>query len=87
MELFVKGEEVPLDDERRLISAEKVPLFMLPKEVSYRTGPVPLMSARGAAQERDGKGCSLRALRNGHHTGGEVLCVGRVRDCAAQSRD
>jgi hypothetical protein len=36
MELFVKGEEEPLDDERRLISAEKVPLFMLPKKVSDR---------------------------------------------------
>jgi hypothetical protein len=30
MELFVKGEEEPLNDEKRLISAEKAPLFMLP---------------------------------------------------------
>jgi Leucine-rich repeat (LRR) protein len=36
MELFVEGEEEPLDDEKRLSSAEKVPLFMLPKEASDR---------------------------------------------------
>jgi Leucine-rich repeat (LRR) protein len=36
MELFVEGEEEPLDDEKRLMSAEKVPLFMLPKEASDR---------------------------------------------------
>jgi hypothetical protein len=30
-ENFVEGEEEPLDDEKRLMSAEKVPLFMLPK--------------------------------------------------------
>ena len=36
LEVFVKGEEEPLDDERRLISAEKVPLFMLPTPVSDR---------------------------------------------------
>jgi hypothetical protein len=29
MELFVEGEEEPLDDERRLSVADKVPLFML----------------------------------------------------------
>jgi hypothetical protein len=27
-----EGQEEPLDDEKRLTSAEKVPLFMLPKE-------------------------------------------------------
>jgi hypothetical protein len=32
MELFVEGEEEPLDDERRLSVADKVPLFMLLKE-------------------------------------------------------
>jgi hypothetical protein len=36
MELFVEGEEEPLDDERRLSAADKVPLFMLPKEASDR---------------------------------------------------
>jgi hypothetical protein len=36
MELFVEGKEEPLDDEKRLLSAEKVPLFMLPKQVSDR---------------------------------------------------
>jgi hypothetical protein len=45
MELFVEGKEEPLDDEKRLISAEKVPLFMLPKEASDRAG------AGGAFQE------------------------------------
>ena len=34
MEIFVEGEEEPLDDEKRLVSAEKVPLFMLPKAAS-----------------------------------------------------
>jgi hypothetical protein len=34
MELFVEGKEEPLDTEKRLISAEKVPLFMLPKAAS-----------------------------------------------------
>ena len=36
MELFVEGKEEPLDDEKRLVSAEKVPLFMLPNQVSDR---------------------------------------------------
>jgi hypothetical protein len=36
MELFVKREEEPLDDERQLISAEKAPLFMLMKCLSDR---------------------------------------------------
>jgi hypothetical protein len=27
------GKEAPLDDEKRLVSAEKVPLLMLPKEL------------------------------------------------------
>jgi hypothetical protein len=36
MELFLEGEEEPLDDEKRLASAEKVPLFMLPKAASDR---------------------------------------------------
>jgi hypothetical protein len=36
MELFVKGKEEPLDDGKRLISMDKVPLFMLPKAASDR---------------------------------------------------
>jgi hypothetical protein len=35
-QLFVKGVEDPLDDEKRLSSANKVPLFMLPREISDR---------------------------------------------------
>jgi hypothetical protein len=35
-ELFVEGEEEQLDDEKRLMSAEKVPLFMLPKAAPDR---------------------------------------------------
>jgi hypothetical protein len=31
MELLVEGKEEPLDGEKRLVSAEKVPLFMPPK--------------------------------------------------------
>ncbi len=32
----MEGKEEPLDDEKRLVSAEKVPLFMLPKQVPDR---------------------------------------------------
>jgi hypothetical protein len=49
MELFVKGEEEPLDDERRLSAAEKVPLFMLPKEASDRLALEALFKSCGGA--------------------------------------
>ena len=49
MELFVEGEEEPLDDERRLSAAEKVPLFMLPKEASDRLALEALYKSCGGA--------------------------------------
>ena len=49
MELFVKGKEEPLDDEKRLVSAEKVPLFMLPKEPSDRAALEALFKSCGGA--------------------------------------
>jgi hypothetical protein len=48
-ELFVKGEEDPLDDERRLSAASKVPLFMLQKEVSDRLALEALFKSCGGA--------------------------------------
>jgi hypothetical protein len=49
MELFVEGEEEPLDDERRLSAADKVPLFMLPKEASDRVALEALFKSCGGA--------------------------------------
>jgi hypothetical protein len=49
MELFVEGKEEPLDDEKRLVSAEKVPLFMLPKQVSDRLALEALYTSCGGA--------------------------------------
>ena len=49
MELFVEGKEEPLDDEKRLLSAEKVPLFMLPKQVSDRLALEALYKSCGGA--------------------------------------
>ena len=49
MELFVEGKEEPLDDEKRLLSAEKVPLFMLPKQMSDRLALEALFTSCGGA--------------------------------------
>ena len=49
MALFVEGEEEPLDDEKRLVSAEKVPLFMLPKPASDRQALEALFRSCGGA--------------------------------------
>jgi hypothetical protein len=58
MELFVEGEEEPLDDKRRLSAAEKVPLFMLPieKEASDRLALEALFWSCGGAgwRRKDG---------------------------------
>jgi hypothetical protein len=45
----VEGKEEPLDDEKRLVSAEKVPLFMLPKQVSDRLALEALYKSCGGA--------------------------------------
>jgi hypothetical protein len=49
MDLFVEGKEEPLDDEKRLLSAEKVPLFMLPKQASDRLALEVLYKSCGGA--------------------------------------
>jgi hypothetical protein len=49
MELFVKDREEPLEDEERLSSAEKVPLFMLPKPASDRLALESLFKSCGGA--------------------------------------
>jgi hypothetical protein len=49
MALFVEGEEEPLDDEKRLLLAEKVPLFMLPKPVQDRLALEALFRSCGGA--------------------------------------
>jgi Leucine-rich repeat (LRR) protein len=56
MELFVEGKEEPLDDEKQLMSAEKVPLFMLPKQVSDRLALEALYKSCGGAgwERKDG---------------------------------
>ena len=63
MELFVEGEEEPLDDERRLSAADKVPLFMLPKEASDRLALEALYKSCGGADwERKGGWMTEAAL-------------------------
>jgi hypothetical protein len=55
MDLFVDGTEEPLEDEKQLSSADKVPLFMLPKEASDRLALEALFrSCGGAGWERRG---------------------------------
>jgi Leucine-rich repeat (LRR) protein len=48
-ELFVAGREEPLDDEKRLSSADKVPLFMLLKPTSDRLALEALFKSCGGA--------------------------------------
>jgi hypothetical protein len=49
MELFVKDREEPLEDEERLRSAERVPLFMLPKPASDRLALEAVFKSCGGA--------------------------------------
>jgi hypothetical protein len=77
MELFVKGEEEPLDDERRLSAADKVPLFMLPKEASDRLAlEAVFKSCGGADWERTDGWMTEAAL--GEWYGVTVDAEGRV---------
>ena len=48
-ESFVEGQEEPLDNKKWLISAEKVPLFMLPKAASDRAALEALFKSCGGA--------------------------------------
>ena len=56
MEIFLEGKEEPLDDEKRLASAEKVPLFMLPKAASDRQALEALFRSCGGAGWRRKEG-------------------------------
>jgi hypothetical protein len=79
MELFVEGKEEPLDDEKRLLSAEKVPLFMLPKQVSDRLALEALYnSCGGAGWERKGGWMTDAGL--GEWWGVAVDAEGRVTE-------
>jgi hypothetical protein len=51
MELFIKGVEDPLDDELRMGSLNRPPLFMLPKVSSERLALVALFKSTGGATE------------------------------------
>jgi Leucine-rich repeat (LRR) protein len=77
MELFVKDREEPLEDEERLRSAEKVPLFMLPKPASDRLAlEAVFKSCGGAGWERKGGWMTDAAL--GEWAGVKVDAEGRV---------
>jgi Leucine-rich repeat (LRR) protein len=77
MELFVKGEEEPLDDERRLSAADKVPLFMLPKEASDRVALEALFKSCGGADWKWKRGWMTEAAL-GEWEGVTVDAEGRV---------
>jgi hypothetical protein len=77
MELFVEGKEEPLDDEKLLVSAEKVPLFMLPKQVSDRLALEALFKSCGGAGWRNKDGWMTDAGLGEWH-GVKVDAEGRV---------
>jgi Leucine-rich repeat (LRR) protein len=77
MELFVEGEEEPLDDERRLSAADKVPLFMLPKAASDRVALEALYKSCGGADWTRKDGWMTDAAL-GEWEGVEVDAEGRV---------
>jgi hypothetical protein len=77
MELFVEGEEEPLDDERRLSAADKVPLFMLPKEASDRLALEALFKSFGGA-DWTRKGGWMTEAGLGEWDGVTVDAEGRV---------
>ena len=77
MELFVEGKEEPLDDEKRLMSAEKVPLFMLPKQVPDRLALEALFTSCGGAGWKN-KGGWMTDAGLGEWYGVTVDADGRV---------
>jgi hypothetical protein len=77
MALFVEGEEEPLHDEKRLMSAEKVPLFMLPKAASDRPALEALFRSCGGAGWVK-KGSWMTAADLGEWEGVTVDAEGRV---------
>jgi hypothetical protein len=79
MDLFVEGKEEPLDDEKRLLSAEKVPLFMLPKQVSDRLALEALYKSCGGANWKN-KGGWMTDAGLGEWHGVTVDAEGRVTE-------
>jgi hypothetical protein len=77
MELFVEGEEEPLDDEKRLSAADKVPLFMLPKAASDRLALEALFKSCGGANWNR-KGGWMTEAELGEWYGVTVDAEGRV---------
>jgi Leucine-rich repeat (LRR) protein len=77
MELFVEGQEEPLDDEKQLLSAEKVPLFMLPKQVPDRLALEALFTSCGGAGWKN-KGGWMTDAGLGEWHGVTVDVEGRV---------
>jgi Leucine-rich repeat (LRR) protein len=75
----VEGKEEPLDDEKRLLSAEKVPLFMLPKQVSDRLALEALYKSCGGAGWRN-KGGWMTDAGLGEWHGVTVDAEGRVTE-------
>jgi hypothetical protein len=77
MELFVKDREEPLEDEERLRSAEKVPLFMLPKPASDRLALEAVFKSCGGAGWKQ-KGGWMTDVALGEWEGVTVDAEGRV---------
>ena len=77
MELFVKDREEPLEDEERLRSAEKVPLFMLPKPASDRLALEAVFKSCGGAGWHN-KGGWMTDAALGEWEGVTVDAEGRV---------
>jgi hypothetical protein len=73
----VEGKEEPLDDEKRLVSAEKVPLFMLPKQVPDRLALEALYTSCGGADWEEKGGWMTDAGLGAWH-GVTVDAEGRV---------
>ena len=86
MELFVKDREEPLEDEERLSSAEKVPLFMLPKPASDRLAVEALFKSCGGAGWKK-KGGWMTDAELGEWEGVEVDAEGRVTELALYSNN
>jgi hypothetical protein len=86
MELFVKGREEPLEDEARLRSAEKVPLFMLPKPASDRLALEALYKSCGGAGWKQKKGWMTDA-ELGKWEGVTVDAEGRVIELVLESNN
>jgi hypothetical protein len=77
IEIFVEGKEEPLKDETLLLSEDKVPLFVLPKEVSDRQALEALFRSCGGANWNR-KGGWMTDADIGSWDGVSVNAEGRV---------